>query len=83
MKTFNFYVYSMLMDWECIQQLHYPSQSCRSTPWVTLRIASSLMSVLAVGQSYGAGNVLSYTKRMMQNVLAFRDSSIIPLTEVL
>ena len=38
-----------------------------------------LVSVLIVGLSYGARNVLSYTKHMLQNCLAFRDSPIIPL----
>ena len=37
------------------------------------------MSVLIVGLSYGARNVLSYTRRTMQHFLAFRDSLIIPL----
>ena len=38
-----------------------------------------IVSVLIVGLSYGARNVLSYTRGMMQNFLAFRDSPIIPL----
>ena len=38
-----------------------------------------LVSVLIVGLSYGARTVLSYTRRMMLNFLAFRDSHIIPL----
>ena len=38
-----------------------------------------IVSVLIVGQSYGARNVLSYNQCMMQNFLAFRDSPIIPL----
>ena len=37
------------------------------------------VSVLIVGLSYEARNVLSYTRRRMQNFLAFRDSPIIPL----
>ena len=41
--------------------------------------ANVLVSVLIVGLSYGARNVLSYTRCMMQNFLAFRDSPIIPL----
>ena len=42
---------------------------------------SLLVSVLIVGLSYGARNVLplSYGRRMMQNFLAFRESSIILL----
>ena len=32
------------------------------------------MSVLIVGLSYGARNVLSYTRGMMQNCIAFRQS---------
>ena len=39
----------------------------------------SRSSVLIVGLSYGARNVLSYTRREMQNFLAFRDSPIKPL----
>ena len=39
----------------------------------------STVSVLIVGLSYEARNVLSYTRRRMQNFLAFRDSPIIPL----
>ena len=38
-----------------------------------------LVSVLIVGLSYGAGNVLSYNRHMFQEFLAFRDSPIIPL----
>ena len=38
-----------------------------------------LVSVLIVGLSYGARNVISYTRRLMQNFLACRDSPIIPL----
>ena len=38
-----------------------------------------VVSVLIVTLSYGARNVLSYTRHMMQNSLAFRDSPIIPL----
>ena len=38
-----------------------------------------LESVLTIGLSYGAKNVLSYTRRLTSNVLAFRDSPIIPL----
>ena len=38
-----------------------------------------VVSVLIVTLSYGARNVLSYTKHMMQNSLAFRDSPLIPL----
>ena len=34
---------------------------------------------LRTGLSYGYRNVLSFTRRMMQNVLAFRDNPIIPL----
>ena len=34
------------------------------------RSVSLLVSVLIVGLSYGARNVLSYTRRMMQNYLA-------------
>ena len=37
------------------------------------------VSVLTVGLSYGARNILSYTRHMMQNFLPFRDSPIIPL----
>ena len=37
------------------------------------------MSVFIVGLSYGARNILLYTRRMMQNCLAFKDSPIIPL----
>jgi len=37
------------------------------------------VSVLIVGLFYGARNLLSYTRRMMQNFLSFRDSPIIPL----
>ena len=40
---------------------------------------SEIVSVLIVGLSYRAMNVLSYTRCMMQNCLAFRDSPIIPL----
>ena len=39
---------------------------------------SLLVSVLIVGMSYGARNVLSYHS-MIQNFLAVRDSPIIPL----
>ena len=35
-----------------------------------------LVSVLMVGLSYGARNVLSYTRHIRQNFLAFRDSLI-------
>ena len=35
--------------------------------------ATLLVGVLIVGSSYGARNVLSYARRMMQNFLAFRD----------
>ena len=38
-----------------------------------------LVSVLIIGLSYGARNVLSYTGHMMQSFLAFRDSPVIPL----
>ena len=38
-----------------------------------------LVSVIIVGLSYGARNVLSYTRGMMQNFLEFRDSPLIPL----
>ena len=38
-----------------------------------------LVSVLIVGLSYGARNVISYTRRLMQNFLACRNSPIIPL----
>ena len=38
-----------------------------------------IMSVLIVGVSYGARNVLFNNRRMVQNFLAFRDSHIIPL----
>ena len=41
--------------------------------------SKSIVSVLIVGPSYGARNVLSYTRRRIQNFLAFRDSPIIPL----
>ena len=41
--------------------------------------ARQVVSVLIVGWSYGARNVLSYTRRMMQHFLPFRDSPIIPL----
>ena len=40
---------------------------------------STIGNVLMVGLSYGAGNVLSYTRCMMHNVPAFRDIPIIPL----
>ena len=33
----------------------------------------TMVSVLMVGLSYGARNVLPYTRRLMQNFLAFRD----------
>ena len=38
-----------------------------------------VVSVLIVGLSYGARNILSYTRHMMHNFLPFRDSPIIPL----
>ena len=38
-----------------------------------------VVSVLIVGLSYGARNVLSHTRCMMENFLAFRDCPIIPL----
>ena len=38
-----------------------------------------VVSVLVVGLSYGARNVLSYNRRLMQNFLAFIDSPILPL----
>ena len=38
-----------------------------------------IVTVLIVGLSYGARNVLLYTRSMMQNFLAFRDSPTIPL----
>ena len=38
-----------------------------------------IVSVLIVGQSYGARNVLSYNRCLMQNFLAFRDSPILNL----
>ena len=38
-----------------------------------------LVGVLFVRLSYGSRNVLSYTRHMMQEFLAFRDSPIIPL----
>lgn len=41
--------------------------------------SSPEVSVLIVGLSYGVRNLLSYTRRRMQNFLAFRDSPIIPL----
>ena len=44
-----------------------------------LRRQRHLVSILTVGLSYGDRNVLSYTRHMMQNFLAFRDSPIIPL----
>ena len=44
-----------------------------------LRSAQYVVSVLIVGLSYGARNVLSYTRHRMQHFLAFRDSPIIPL----
>ena len=37
------------------------------------------MIVFMVGLSYGARNVLSYTRHIRQNVLAIRDTPIIPL----
>ena len=37
------------------------------------------VSVLIVGLSYGARNVLSYIRYMIQNVLAFKDGSNIPI----
>ena len=56
------------------------SLSLSLTPIYHPRIGESeLVSVLIVGLSFGARNVLSYTRRMMQNFLAFRDSPIIPL----
>ena len=36
-------------------------------------------SVLIVGLSYGARNVLSYSRYIIRNVLTFRDNIIIPL----
>ena len=42
-------------------------------------VPSRIMIVLIAVLSYGARNVLSYTRHMMQNFLAFRDSPIIPL----
>ena len=42
-------------------------------------VGLSLVSVLIVGLSYGAKNILSYTRGMMQNFLEFRDNPIIPL----
>ena len=44
-----------------------------------IREPRSLVSVLIVGLSYGARNVISSTRCMMQHFLAFRDSPIIPL----
>ena len=46
-----------------------------------LQIASSreVVSILIVGLSCGARNVLSYTRHMVQNFLAFGDSPIISL----
>ena len=38
-----------------------------------------IASVIIVGLFYGARNVLSFTRRIMQNFLALRDSPIIPL----
>ena len=45
------------------------------------RVTKCLASVLIVGLSYGARNVLPYTCTggMMQNFMAFRESPIIPL----
>ena len=40
---------------------------------------SLVASVLIVGLTYGARNVLSYARCMMQNVPALRDVPIIPL----
>ena len=45
---------------------------------IVIRWVNSLVSVLTVGLSYGAMNVLSYTICMMQHFLAFRDNPIIP-----
>ena len=42
---------------------------------------SHLVSVLIFGLSYGAMNVLSYTRRRWQTFLRFRDSPIIPLRQ--
>ena len=38
-----------------------------------------IASILIVGLSYGARNVLSYTRGMMQSFIAFQDSPTIPL----
>ena len=41
--------------------------------------STEIVSVLVVGLSYGARNVLSYTRCVMENFLSFRDGPIILL----
>ena len=60
---------------EVVLLLHLPPINIlRGTGFGVLGQRRHLLSVLMAGLSYGARNVLSYIRCVMQNVLGFKDS---------